>query len=122
MRETVSRRTVTTNLKAHCEEDTAAWSENQAAPLRSAAQGGSNQELDRENLAEEIESILEDSPSRKKEIPATISREMRRGIEYAADGLTEFDELARLRLPSLRKAAYTPDETLGDGFPAEPRP
>jgi hypothetical protein len=45
------------DLKLLYEEDTAAWSENQAAALRAAAQGGSNQELDWENLAEEIESL-----------------------------------------------------------------
>ena len=40
-----------TDLKALYEEDTAAWAENQAAALRAAAQGRSNQELDWENLA-----------------------------------------------------------------------
>lgn len=39
------------------EEDTAAWSEHQAAALRAAARTGSNQMLDWENLAEEIESL-----------------------------------------------------------------
>ena len=37
--------------------DFAAWSKNQADALRSAARGGSNQKLDWENLAEEIESL-----------------------------------------------------------------
>lgn len=46
-----------TDLKALYEEDTVAWSENQAAALRAAAQGGSNQKLDWENLAEEIEDL-----------------------------------------------------------------
>ena len=45
------------NLKVLYEEDTFAWSRNQAAALRAAAQGGSNQELDWENLAEEIEDL-----------------------------------------------------------------
>src|SRR5690348_15042634 len=39
------------------EEDTAAWAEQQAAALRAAARGGSNQLLDWENLAEEIEDL-----------------------------------------------------------------
>jgi hypothetical protein len=38
-------------------EDFLAWSKEQAAALRSAARGGSNQKLDWENLAEEIESL-----------------------------------------------------------------
>ncbi len=44
-------------LKTLYEEDTVAWSEQQAAALRAAARGGSNQPLDWENLAEEIESL-----------------------------------------------------------------
>jgi len=46
-----------TNLKTLYEEDTVAWAENQAAALRAAAHGRSNQELDWENLAEEIEDL-----------------------------------------------------------------
>jgi hypothetical protein len=46
-----------TDLKVLYEEDTVAWAENQAAALRAVAHGGSNQELDWENLAEEIEDL-----------------------------------------------------------------
>jgi hypothetical protein len=46
-----------TDLKTLYEEDTIAWAENQAAALRAVAHGGSNQELDWENLAEEIEDL-----------------------------------------------------------------
>ncbi len=45
------------DLKTLYEDDTAAWSEQQAAALRAAARGGSNHLLDWENLAEEIESL-----------------------------------------------------------------
>ncbi|HWD57578.1 MAG TPA: DUF29 domain-containing protein [Stellaceae bacterium] len=45
------------DLKTLYAEDTVAWAENQAAALRAAAQGGSNQQLDWENLAEEIEDL-----------------------------------------------------------------
>jgi hypothetical protein len=45
------------DLKSLYEEDTAAWAENQAAALRAAGTGGTNQFLDWENLAEEIESL-----------------------------------------------------------------
>jgi hypothetical protein len=45
-----------TASKTLYEEDTVAWAEQQAAALR-AARGGSNQALDWENLAEEIESL-----------------------------------------------------------------
>jgi len=159
-----------TNLKTLYEEDTAAWAENQATALRTAARGGSNQLLDWENLAEEIESlrkslkyalrsqifrivhhlvklqyspavdprsgwrrivrsarmeiesILEDSPSLKRDIAGLIPNQIKRAIEYAADDLREFDELSRLQLPSLRKLTYTPEQILGDWFPKEPKP
>src|SRR5437879_1488152 len=48
---------VMTDLKTLYETDTVAWSEQQAAALRAAARGGSNQPLDWENLAEEIEDL-----------------------------------------------------------------
>ena len=46
-----------TALKALYEEDTVAWAEQQAAALRAVARGSSNEALDWENLAEEIESL-----------------------------------------------------------------
>ena len=155
-------------LKSLYEEDTAAWAEQQASALR-AARDGSNQLIDWENLAEEIEGlrkslryalrsqifriihhlvkleyspavdphhgwrrtirqarseidyILEDSPSLRREIGDLIAKEMKRGFEYAADDLREFDELTRLQLPSLRKATYTQDQILSDWFPPEPK-
>lgn len=39
------------------DEDVVAWSEQQAEALRAAARGGSNLQLDWENLAEEIEDL-----------------------------------------------------------------
>ena len=46
-----------TDVKTLYETDTVAWSEHQSAALRAAARGGSNQTLDWENLAEEIEDL-----------------------------------------------------------------
>jgi hypothetical protein len=46
-----------TALKTLYEQDFAAWSKRQAEALRAVARGGSNQELDWENLAEEIEDL-----------------------------------------------------------------
>jgi hypothetical protein len=45
--------TVTT----HYDEDFVAWSQQQAEALRAAARGGSNQVIDWQNLAEEIEGL-----------------------------------------------------------------
>ena len=46
-----------TDVKRLYETDFAAWSKQQAEALRAAARGGSNQPLDWENLAEEIEDL-----------------------------------------------------------------
>ena len=46
-----------TEPKTLYDEDFVAWAEQQAAALRAAARGGSNQQLDWENLAEEIEDL-----------------------------------------------------------------
>jgi hypothetical protein len=46
-----------TDLKTLYERDLAAWAKQQADALRAAARGGSNQPLDWENLAEEIEDL-----------------------------------------------------------------
>ena len=45
------------DVKTLYDEDFVAWSKQQAEALRSAARTGSNQKLDWENLAEEIESL-----------------------------------------------------------------
>ena len=45
------------DVSAHHDEDFVTWSREQADALRAAGRGGSNQTLDWENLAEEIESL-----------------------------------------------------------------
>ena len=157
-----------TDPKTLYEEDTVAWAENQAEALRAAARGGSNQALDWENLAEEIEDlgkslriglgsqisriiqhqvklahtpagdpgrgwrrtirqaraeierILEDSPSLRREVAGLVKDETARSIELAIKDMEEYDELGRLELPLLRRERYTPDQVLGDWFPPEP--
>jgi hypothetical protein len=52
-------------------EDVLAWSKEQAEALRSASRGGSNQDLDWENLAEEIESV---GISERRELRSQIQR------------------------------------------------
>jgi hypothetical protein len=156
-------------LNSLYEEDSAAWSEQQAAALRAAASGNSNQPLDWENLAEEIESlgkslrlglrsqiariiqhevklghspaigprngwrrmirqaraeidrILEDSPSLRREVPRIIREETGRAVQLAISDMEEHDELDRYDLPILRKVRFTEEQVLGDWFPEEPR-
>jgi Domain of unknown function DUF29 len=161
------------DLKTLYEEDTVAWSEQQAAALRAAARTGSNQLLDChlldwENLAEEIENlgksvriglrsqiariiqhevklehspafdrrrgwrhtirqarveierIVEDSPSLRREVPRLIQEETGRAVRLAIRDMEEHGELDLLDLPT-RKASFTEEQILGDWFPAEPR-
>jgi Domain of unknown function DUF29 len=44
-------------ITTHYDEDFVAWSQQQAEALRAAARGGSNQVIDWQNLAEEIEGL-----------------------------------------------------------------
>ena len=60
-----------TDLKTLYETDTVAWSEHQAAALRAAALGGSNQRLDWDNLAEEIEDLAK---SLRRRLRSQIAR------------------------------------------------
>ena len=53
------------------DEDFVVWSQQQAEALRSAAHGGSNQRLDWENLAEEIEDL---GKSARRELQSQIRR------------------------------------------------
>jgi hypothetical protein len=96
------------------DEDFLAWSRQQAEALRSAARGGSNQPLDWENLAEEIESV---GISQRSALSSQVRRmirhflklefaratEPRRGwFESANDAKAEIDHLLEYS-PSLRK-------------------
>ena len=158
-----------TDLKTLYETDTVAWSEHQAAALRAAALGGSNQRLDWDNLAEEIEDlakslrrrlrsqiariihhqvkleyspaieprngwrrtirlarleidrILQKNPSLRREIPHLIEDETQRAVELAIRDLEEYDEIDRLKMPSLRRASFSEEQVLGDWFAEDPR-
>jgi hypothetical protein len=156
------------------EEDFVRWTEEQSAALRRAkslslaATGGSNQPLDWDNLAEEIESLgksdrrelrsqitrilrhllkleaspaaapragwraminegrteieglLEDSPSLKRETEGLIKKQSRAAARLAADDLRQHGETARAIAALLERSEYTPEQVLGDWFPDEP--
>ncbi|HEY1794692.1 MAG TPA: DUF29 domain-containing protein [Stellaceae bacterium] len=97
-------------------EDVFAWSKEQAEALRSAAHGGSNQTLDWENLAEEIESV---GASQKLALRSQMRRivehllklqfspaaDPRRGwFETVGDARSEIEDLFQTS-PSLRAEA-----------------
>lgn len=152
------------------DEDFVLWSREQAEALRAAARGASNQAIDWENVAEEIESLgisdkrelrsqicriieqllklqfsrtrdprlgwegsiddardqierlIEDSPSLRPEVAVLISAEMRRGFRKAVRELEKHGEVDPATLNSIQTAAYTEEQILGDWFPPEAEP
>jgi len=150
------------------DEDFVAWSRQQVDALRAEARRGSNQLLDWENLAEEIEGLgisqksalgsqikrilhhllklehaaarnprrawensiidardeiedlLDRSPSLKREIDAEIARQAPRAARLALRDLGKRAELDPVIVGRIRAAAYTEDQILGDWFPPEP--
>jgi hypothetical protein len=63
-----------TDAKSLYDRDFVAWTEQQAAALRTAARGATNQPLDWENLAEEVESL---GRSDRRELRSQIYRIIR---------------------------------------------
>jgi hypothetical protein len=153
------------NAETHYRSDFVLWSKEQAAALRAAARGGSNQNLDWENLAEEIESlgisqrsalksqigriiehllklenspavdprrgwigsirdarneidrILEDSPSLRSEIVAAIQAEARRALRKVEADPHDYGECEPATLARIRATTYSEEEVLGDWLP-----
>jgi uncharacterized protein DUF29 len=113
-----------TDLKMLYEHDFAAWARLQADALRMAASGGSNQLLDWENLAEEIESL---GISQRSALASHIMRIIQHlvKLEYSPaveprNGWRRTVRLARLQVqrrlkgnPSLKAelAQFVEDET-----------
>ena len=100
-------------LRSLYDQDFVAWSKQQAEALRTAARIGSNQSLDWENLAEEIEDL---GKSARRELQSQIRRivrhllklqnspakEPRRGwAESIVDARAEIEDLLEVS-PSLR--------------------
>ena len=73
----------------------------------------------------EIDRILDDSPSLRREVPLLVVKEARRAIEIVIAELGNRGDL-RPRSPGLSAkvsgtlCAYTPEQILGDWFPPEP--
>ena len=150
------------------DEDFVAWTEQQADALREAGRDGTNQLLDWENLAEEIESlgksdrrtlhsqihrivrhlaklqfspakdprlgwresvgdgraevelVLDDSPSLRRELDRIVSVQTPKAIERAIRDLSEFAEIDPAMREAVRSTRYTVDQVLGDWFPPDP--
>ncbi|MGC2413838.1 MAG: DUF29 domain-containing protein [Stellaceae bacterium] len=150
------------------DEDFVAWSQQQVGALRVAARNGSNQLLDWENLAEEIEGLgisqksalgsqikriihhllklqhsparnpqrgwensiivardeiedlLERSPSLRREIGAEIARQGPRAARLAVRDLGKRAEADPAIVARIRTTTYSEDQIVGDWFPPEP--
>jgi len=68
----------------------------------------------------EIESVLEDSPSLRREAEAMIAKQIRAAAELAADDLGQHGESADAIWTRLERKNYTTEQVLGDWFPGEP--
>ena len=68
----------------------------------------------------EIEDVLEDSPSLRREAQAMIAKRIRAATELAADDLGQHREPADAIRTRLEKGGYTEAEVLGDWFPDDP--
>jgi len=138
-----------TDARGLYDADFVAWTEQQAEALRAAAHGGTNQPLDWENLAEEIESL---GRSDRRELRSQIYRIIRHLVKLQfseatdpcsgwresvrdrrkeaelvlADSpslkpqLDQFREVDAATQRALRQTRYSADQVLGDWFPPEP--
>jgi len=150
------------------DEDFVRWSKQQAEALRATAHGATNQPIDWENVAEEIDSLarsenrelgsqikrillhllklehsaarnprrgwensvidardeiedlLDRSPSLKREISTEIARQAPRAVRFAIRDLGKRAEADPAIVARIRTTAYTEDQILGDWFPPEP--
>src|SRR5690349_14344963 len=68
----------------------------------------------------DIDRVLEDSPSLRREVPRLIEKESSQAVQLALLDLEEHGESSQLQLPKIRSVTYTEEEVLGDWFPEEP--
>lgn len=86
-------------VKTLHDEDFAAWSKEQAAALRASMRSGSNQSLDWENLAEEVEGL---GISERRELHSQVQRIIRHLLKLQFSPATElrrrwFDSISDAR-------------------------
>lgn len=68
----------------------------------------------------EIEGVLDDSPSLRREARAMITKQIRSATELAADDLGQHGEPADALQARLERGGYTAEQVLEDWFPDEP--
>lgn len=82
----ITERPPMTDVKTLYDEDFVAWTEQQAESLRAAASGKTNQPLDWENLAEEIESL---GKSDRRELRSQVRRIIRHLVKLQFSPATD---------------------------------
>jgi hypothetical protein len=68
----------------------------------------------------EIEAVVEDSPSLKREIGTAITAEIKRASRKAIKELEKHGPIGPPLLARIGNTVYTEEEVLGDWFPSEP--
>jgi hypothetical protein len=68
----------------------------------------------------EIDGLLEDSPSLRRETQALIKKQIRAAARLAADDLTHHGEVMEAVRARLERGEYTEEQVLGDWFPNDP--
>jgi hypothetical protein len=71
---------------------------------------------------DQIQQLLEDSPSLRPELDHYIAAQTPRAVKLAADDLNDYGELETAVVAHVEAAAYTQEQILGDWFPPEPKP
>jgi len=68
----------------------------------------------------QIEALLEDNPSLRREVNRVVQRAIKDGIELAILDLEEYAEIDATDFARIRRSSYTSEQILGDWFPPEP--
>jgi uncharacterized protein DUF29 len=69
----------------------------------------------------EVELVLDDSPSLKREIAAALPLALKHGSRKALAGLEDHGELDKNTLDRFAGTTYTVEQIIGDWFPPEPQ-
>ena len=68
----------------------------------------------------DIDRILEESPSLRREIPRLIEKETAGAVQLTILDLEDHAEIDQMELPTIRSTSYTEEQVIGDWFPEEP--
>jgi uncharacterized protein DUF29 len=96
------------------DQDLVLWAEEQGRALRAAARAGWNAPIDWENVAEEIERRLDESPSLRRDVTGIIAQETRRMRGLVHANCQEYGAQPRTDIGVL---TYTEAQVLGDWLP-----